>query len=284
MRTLAEDFLLSDIFNPFLTALLKDIRMERDKVRETDHLRLLFVTRWWTEFFLGQRASSTATSTSGQKWTFSLISQILERDWILWVLKRIREASEEKPKAWTEIQAGVECLGVLIGVIDSMFSVSSSGSSGGGLDTGAGEDAGEDPEELRDTAQTLLASLTYSGSLLDITFDSLKSYQEGTQRSLVYLEKAVELGYGLLRVLERWSSGGAGGSELVRLRKKQRKKRTKKKAVEEGEVDMDGEDEEMEEDDKREEALAEMVFTFEAFELVCSFVISISEAGLINFY
>jgi replication fork protection complex subunit Tof1/Swi1 len=31
-----------------------------------------------------------------QRWNFGLISEVVERVWIVWVLKRMREAMEEK--------------------------------------------------------------------------------------------------------------------------------------------------------------------------------------------
>ena len=39
-----------------LSSLLKDIKAERPKVTEKDNLRLLFVTKWFLEFFLCERA------------------------------------------------------------------------------------------------------------------------------------------------------------------------------------------------------------------------------------
>jgi replication fork protection complex subunit Tof1/Swi1 len=91
----------------FLSALLKDIKSERPKITEKDNLRLLFVTKWFLEFFLASRAkASSAASRLGvnaakgggetEKWEFGLIAEVIERGWIVWVLKRMREAVEEK--------------------------------------------------------------------------------------------------------------------------------------------------------------------------------------------
>ena len=78
----------------FLAALLKDIKSERPKITEKDNLRLLFVTKWFLEFFLSSRVK--ATPVEKEKWGFGLVAEVLERGWIVWVLRRMREAVEDK--------------------------------------------------------------------------------------------------------------------------------------------------------------------------------------------
>ena len=82
----------------FLQSLLKDIRSERAKVTEKDNLRLLYVTKWFLEFFLTMRTHAAANKdpSAEEKWEFGLIAEVTERTWIVWVLKRMREAMEEK--------------------------------------------------------------------------------------------------------------------------------------------------------------------------------------------
>jgi replication fork protection complex subunit Tof1/Swi1 len=90
----------------FLSALLKDIRSERPKITEKDNLRLLYVTKWFLEFFLSMRSKEHTKVKAGggakdkatveEKWKFGLIAEVTERGWIVWVLKRMREAVEEK--------------------------------------------------------------------------------------------------------------------------------------------------------------------------------------------
>lgn len=105
---------LPDLAPAFLANLLKDIRAERAKITEKDNLRLLFITKWFLQFFLSLRvrASSVIAPVAGskphpaeekkkaqedlQRWNFGLISEVVERVWIVWVLKRMREAMEEK--------------------------------------------------------------------------------------------------------------------------------------------------------------------------------------------
>ena len=78
----------------FLAALLKDIKSERPKITEKDNLRLLFVTKWFLEFLLSSRIK--AAPAEKEKWGFGLVAEVVERGWIVWVLKRMREAVEDK--------------------------------------------------------------------------------------------------------------------------------------------------------------------------------------------
>ena len=80
----------------FLSALLKDIRSERPKITEKDHVRLLFMTKWFLEFFLAMRSKEQKSNVGEDKWDFGLVAEVTERSWIIWVLKRMREAVEEK--------------------------------------------------------------------------------------------------------------------------------------------------------------------------------------------
>ena len=75
-----------------LSSLLKDIKAERPKITEKDNLRLLYVTKWFLEFFLCERERQADDA----KWKFGLIAEVTDRAWIVWVLRRMREAQEEK--------------------------------------------------------------------------------------------------------------------------------------------------------------------------------------------
>lgn len=75
----------------FLASLLKDIKAERPKITEKDNLRLLYLTKWFLEFFQLLRAQDKE-----RIWEYGLVAEVIERSWITWVLKRIREAGEDK--------------------------------------------------------------------------------------------------------------------------------------------------------------------------------------------
>ncbi|GJE93432.1 timeless-domain-containing protein [Phanerochaete sordida] len=227
-RTVLQGFaktFLESAFNPFLASLLKDIKAERPKITEKDHLRLLYITKWFLAFFLALRAADKE-----REWSFGLVAEVTERSWIVWVLRRMREAVEDKPKLWTELQAGVECLTALVLLIDGM------GAAGG---------------EAAHVAEVLQVQLVYNGEVLDIALDALRAYKDGTQ-SLAYLDASVHLAYALLRMLERVAR--TEGSALVR----QKRRRGKKKSA-------DGVPDEEEEPEEKEE-MTETMFTFDAFE------------------
>ncbi|KAG6889904.1 hypothetical protein C0992_003697 [Termitomyces sp. T32_za158] len=239
LQNLAVEF-TEACFNPFLSALLKDIRSERAKITEKDNLRLLFVTKWFLEFFLSMRAKEKAQG-SEHHWKFGLIAEVTERTWIIWVLKRMREAVEEKPKPWTELQTGIECLTQLLLLIDTMSATDIT-----------------DPN-LKEAADVLQQQLIYNGEVLDIAFESLRSYKPGTQ-SLVYLDSSIYLSYALLKMLEKWSKS-KGGDVYVRKRKAKKSKSTKGMGENDGIPDVE------EEPAEEEEVVHETMFTFEAFEM-----------------
>jgi len=79
----------------FLASLLRDIKSERPKITEKDHLRLLYTTKWFLEFFLTSRSKENAVDIQ-RKWSLGLVAEATDRSWIVWVLKRMRGAMEEK--------------------------------------------------------------------------------------------------------------------------------------------------------------------------------------------
>jgi replication fork protection complex subunit Tof1/Swi1 len=97
-------FLITNSFNAvlihfiaFLSSLLKDIKSERVKVSEKDNLRLLYVAKWFLEFFLQTQAKDrTGTEDDSASWDFGLVAEVTERSWIVWVLRRMREALDSK--------------------------------------------------------------------------------------------------------------------------------------------------------------------------------------------
>jgi replication fork protection complex subunit Tof1/Swi1 len=79
----------------FLSSLLKDIKSERPKITEKDNLRLLFITKWFLEFFLQAHAKEKALKKEN-RWDFRFVAEVTDRAWITWVLKRMREALDAK--------------------------------------------------------------------------------------------------------------------------------------------------------------------------------------------
>lgn len=111
-----------------------------------------------------------------------------------------------QPKAWNELQAGIDCLTQLVLLIQAMAS-------------------SPVPSEV-DVADVLQQQLIYNGEVLDIAFDSIRAYKEGTQ-SLAYLDSSVHLAYALFRMLEVWGKKRGGRSEMY-VRRKEKARRRKR--------------------------------------------------------
>ncbi|KAI0033017.1 timeless protein-domain-containing protein, partial [Vararia minispora EC-137] len=245
LQAFARGFIES-CFNPFLASLLKDIRSERPKIAEKDHVRLLFVAKWFLEFFLALRTKQTQVGIENL-WDFGLVSTVVERSWIIWVLKRMNGAQEEKPKAWTELQAAIECLTQLLALIDALASTPTDAAA----PTGA--------TDLADAAELLQSQLIYNGQILDAAVDGLLAYRPGTQ-ALAFLDAAVRLAYALMRMLERWSKSRGDGTYV---RKRHARRRKRATAGEDGVPDHEEEEYERE----REAGVEESIFSFEAYEM-----------------
>ncbi|KIJ43813.1 hypothetical protein M422DRAFT_136778, partial [Sphaerobolus stellatus SS14] len=204
------------------------------KITDKDNLRLLFVTEFFLQFFT---LAKTKIDKEGGPWTpeFGMVSEVIDRMWVVWILKRMRGALDEKPKQWVELQAGIECLTQLLILIDNMSHAS-------------------DPT-LLEAAEVLQHQLYYNGDVLDFAIEGLQNYKE---QSIAYLDSSVHLAYTLLRMLERW--GKKKGDVYVRRKTKSKNRRRGK---EEGVVDVaDVEDEA----NNEEEMIEEQMFTFEKFE------------------
>ncbi|KAH9046637.1 timeless-domain-containing protein [Lactarius hengduanensis] len=243
LRGLARTFVES-CFNPFLASLLKDIKSERPKITEKDHLRLLFVTKWFLEYFLAVRAQEKEVGApASEPWAFGLVGEVIERGWIVWVLKRMNGAVEDKPKLWTELQAGIECLTQLLALLEAM---ATSGSDIGGSGS----------EELHEAAELLQQQLVYNGQVLDAALDALRAYKDGTQ-SLAFLRAGVHLAYAVMRMLEKWARTTGEGSYVRKRAKPKRKKPRARNAEEPGVPDADVEAEEDEGDEDGQQARAQ---------------------------
>ncbi|KAG9103444.1 Topoisomerase 1-associated factor 1 [Ceratobasidium sp. 370] len=242
---------IESCFNVFMGCVLKDIKSERPKFTEKDNLRLLFLTKWFLEFFLlvreeqekERKQRALFASSSQDVWPFGYVSEVVEHAWAPWVLRRMRAAVEEKPKQWVELHAGMDCLVHMLNLITLMA---------------------QDPDEtIQEAAETLQSQLYYNGEALDVALDSLREYKE---QSIAYLDSAVHLAFVILRMLEKWAH--SQGEMYVRKRKKKaRAKRAKGVTEEEGIVDVESDDENPEAAKAAAEDLVqEQMFVFEKYE------------------
>ncbi|CAE6415167.1 unnamed protein product [Rhizoctonia solani] len=233
-------------FNTFMSCVLKDIRAERPRYTEKDNLRLLFLTKWFLEFFLLVRENQEKEQKQRglftgalEIWPFGYVSEVVEQGWAPWVLRRMRAAVEEKPKLWVELHAGMDCLTQLLNLIVLMA---------------------QDPDEAtQEAAETLQHQLYYNGEALDIALESLRNYKD---QSIAYLDSAVHLAYVLLRMLEKWAQS-QGEMYVRKKKKKSRAKKAKGVSEEEGIVDV-----ESDEDNEKaaQDLVKEQMFVFEKYE------------------
>ena len=80
-----------------------------------------------------------------------------------------------------------------------------------------------DEDDVADAARLLQQQIVYNGEVLDISFESVRTYKEGTQ-SLAYLDASIHLAYALLRMLEKWSKRQGASDMYVRKKAKPKKK------------------------------------------------------------
>ncbi|KAJ7856566.1 timeless protein-domain-containing protein [Mycena leptocephala] len=236
LRDFARALLKEGAFNVFLSGLLKDIRMERSwATGDRIGMWVLAVVRWATSFFLLD--SKDGKDGKGKKREFGQVGAAVESGFVSWVLRRMREATEEKPKGWTTLYAGMGCLTQILLLLDAI-----SASSTGPDDADA------------EAAQPSRRNLSTPGAPLDLALDCLRacSAATATGRGPAFLDAAVHFAYAVVRMLER---GGDGGE-----------------AVYGG--DDDAEDDAEEERRKKQEA-RETTFSLEAFEMALRRVVSL---------
>ncbi|KAI0027442.1 hypothetical protein K488DRAFT_90853 [Vararia minispora EC-137] len=152
------------------------------------------------------------------------------------------------PKAWTELQAAIECLTQLLALIDA-FTL-----------TDAAARAPTGAVDLADAAELLQSQLIYNGQILDAAVDGLLACRPGTQ-ALAFLDATVRLAYALMRMLERWSKSRGDGTYVRKRHAWRRRKRAT--AGEDGVPDH----EEEEPGCEREAGVEESIFSFEAYEM-----------------
>ena len=80
-----------------------------------------------------------------------------------------------------------------------------------------------DNSQIAEAAEVLQHQIIYNGEVLDISFESVRTYKEGTQ-SLAYLDASIHLAYALLRMLEKWSKRQGASDMYVRKKAKPKKK------------------------------------------------------------
>ncbi|WVR08981.1 hypothetical protein IAU60_006041 [Kwoniella sp. DSM 27419] len=243
LQALAKSFIKS-CFNTFISSILKDIKMERSKIRPTDSIRLFFISRFFIEYLLFIRHKEETEGKKDHDLTLGLVIEMAEIDTVRWLFYRLKTSMDDKPPAWTELQASLDCFTQILLLLDAM-SVSSD-------------------EEDVEVAESLQDKIYYNGDILDSSLSVISQYKD---QSVAYLDSVVHFAYVLLRMLEKYSKNKS--YMFIRKRKAAKKKRI--------EADPQAADSNMPEEygNEEEEALlpdkdvpsyAEHAFTFQTFE------------------
>lgn len=95
----------------FIESILRDIRMERTKIRPSDNIRVFYLSSFFIEYLLLLRHKLVEKGDSRrlEELPLGLVAQIAEMDSVKWLFARLRICWDDKPKAWTELQACIEC-------------------------------------------------------------------------------------------------------------------------------------------------------------------------------
>jgi len=79
---------------------MRDIRMERSKIRPTDNLRCFFLARFFVEYFLLLRAKVAAKNdgkvSEENDLALGLVGEIAEMESVRWVVMRMKYTMDDK--------------------------------------------------------------------------------------------------------------------------------------------------------------------------------------------
>ncbi|KAJ7056867.1 timeless protein-domain-containing protein [Mycena amicta] len=242
MRNFARTMLNEGVFDTFVTAVFKDIRMERAwATGSRPRMWLMAVVRWMLTFFLLEGKDDKEKATNRQ---YGLVAAAAESSFVSFVLKYMREATEEKPKGWPMLYAGMGCLTQILLLLDSITNSSTN----------------EDDPDV-EAAQTLRGQLIYAGLPLDLALDCLRacSATNADGRGPAFLDAAVTFAYSMVRMVER--AGNEGDKTYVR--------RARKSGKKPGDADdaHDAEEEERRRKKQQADGDKETTFSLEAFEM-----------------
>jgi replication fork protection complex subunit Tof1/Swi1 len=84
----------------FFQSIMRDIRMERSKIRPTDNLRCLFLARFFMEYFLLLRTKAAAGNdgkvSHEDDLALGLVGEIAEMESVRWVVMRMKYTMDDK--------------------------------------------------------------------------------------------------------------------------------------------------------------------------------------------
>jgi replication fork protection complex subunit Tof1/Swi1 len=91
----------------FFSSILKDIRMERSKIRDTDNIRAFYLARFFIEYLLILRQKEVSKSEGKAKekengnaedddLSLGLVAEMAELESVRWVFMRMRSTMDDK--------------------------------------------------------------------------------------------------------------------------------------------------------------------------------------------
>ena len=230
----------------FFGSVIKDITMERAKVKQADTLRIFVVSSFFLDFFLHMRARDLTEGVdpkSEHGHDFDMIAELTEQTTIGFVARRIKDSLEEKPPLWTELHAAIDCFIQMLLTIDAL--------------------SASPDEEHRETADVLQNKLYYQSEILDSVLEVVSKFKDQSKK---YLESVIHLVYILMRLLEKYSKNKNG---FMIVRKKARAGGRKKKGeAQKAAPDENDEAAMADEDWDREMDFKDHQFEFSKFEEV----------------
>ncbi|WRT69168.1 uncharacterized protein IL334_006152 [Kwoniella shivajii] len=245
LQSLAKSFIES-CFNTFFSSILRDIRMERSKIRPTDNVRTFFLTRYFIEYLLTLRHKEEEKGLKQHELSLGLVAEMAEMDSIRWLFSRMKSSMDDKPPAWTELQASLDCFTQVLLLLDAMVTSAE--------------------EEDIEVAEIVQNNLYYNGDILDSSLSVISQYKD---QSVAYLDSVVHFAYVLLRMLEKFSKNKA--FMFIRKKKAARKKRKEAENLMDPTAngmpeEYGNEEEEVLQPDQEAPSYAEHAFTFKSFE------------------
>lgn len=124
----------------FIASVLKDIRMERSKVRPADTIRALFVAAYSMEYLILLRKKALpkaeaealkavkdgnppaevepASVKVDRELPLGWTIEMANLDSVRWVVSRMKISMDNKPVAWTELQASIDCFTYIVSFRD----------------------------------------------------------------------------------------------------------------------------------------------------------------------
>lgn len=120
----------------FIASVLRHIRLERDGVRPTDNVRALFVLSVMVEYLLilrrqtlsrleelakrkgGSQDSLEIQQKLDEELPLGWAAEAVDPDALRWITARMRMAMEDKPPAWTELQAAINSFTQVVSLLE----------------------------------------------------------------------------------------------------------------------------------------------------------------------